>query len=119
FGTKIDAVPGRVNQTWFKAEKIGVYYGQCSELCGIDHAFMPTEVDVVSQEDFDKWVATKASAPAPATPSTGNTIAPAPGPAPTGVVPAAPAQKPGVDVNPAAPPVKPPATKASFKTVSP
>jgi cytochrome c oxidase subunit II len=66
FGTKIDAIPGRVNQTWFKAEKVGVYYGQCSELCGINHAFMPSEVDVVSQADFDKWVASKTAPPAPA-----------------------------------------------------
>lgn len=123
FGTKIDAVPGRVNQTWFKAEKVGVYYGQCSELCGIDHAFMPTEVDVVSQADFDKWVASKASQPAAATPSTlnaaGNTNAPAPGPAPTGAVPVNPPKAPGADVNPAAPLAKAPATKTSFKTVSP
>jgi cytochrome c oxidase subunit 2 len=124
FGTKIDAVPGRVNETWFKAEKVGVYYGQCSELCGIDHAFMPSEVDVVSQADFDKWVATHSAQPAAATPSTlnaaGNTNAPAPGPGSSGAVPAAPAQKPGVDVNPAAPPkASPAATKASFKTVSP
>ncbi len=54
FGVKIDAIPGKTNQTWFKAERVGVYYGQCSELCGVDHAFMPTEVDVVSQEDFDR-----------------------------------------------------------------
>jgi cytochrome c oxidase subunit 2 len=123
FGTKIDAVPGRVNQTWFKAEKVGVYYGQCSELCGIDHAFMPTEVDVVSQADFDKWVASKTGGAAAATPSTlnaaGNTNAPAPGPAPSGAVPAAPAQKPGPDVNPAAQPKGPSATKTSFKTISP
>ena len=123
FGTKIDAIPGRVNETWFKAEKVGVYYGQCSELCGIDHAFMPTEVDVVSQEDFDKWVASKAPQPAAATPSTlnaaGQTSAPTPGGAgasPT--VPAAPAQKPGVDVNPAVQTPNP-ATKTSFKTNSP
>jgi cytochrome c oxidase subunit II len=127
FGTKIDAVPGRVNQTWFKAEKVGVYYGQCSELCGIDHAFMPSEVDVVSQADFDKWVASKAATPAAPTPSTLNaadqTNAPAPGPATSPTVPAAPAQKPGADVNPAAPPVKTPsigpAAKTSFKTNSP
>src|ERR1700761_1893221 len=103
FGTKIDAIPGRVNQTWFKAEKVGVYYGQCSELCGIDHAFMPTEVDVVSQEDFDKWVASKApppaAAPAAAAPAAASTNAPAPGPAPTGAVPVNPPKAPGVDVN--------------------
>jgi cytochrome c oxidase subunit II len=68
FGVKIDAIPGRVNQTWFKAERVGTYYGQCSELCGIDHAFMPIEVRVVSQADFDAWVKSKgggaAAAPA-------------------------------------------------------
>jgi cytochrome c oxidase subunit II len=57
FGFKIDAVPGRLNEDWFKAEKEGVYYGECSELCGKDHAFMPIEVHVVSQADFDAWAA--------------------------------------------------------------
>lgn len=56
FGAKIDAVPGRLNETWFKADKKGVYYGQCSELCGKDHAFMPIEVRVVSEGDFKKWL---------------------------------------------------------------
>jgi cytochrome c oxidase subunit II len=56
FGVKEDAVPGRLNETWFRATKVGVYYGQCSELCGNGHAYMPIAVDVVSQEDFDKWV---------------------------------------------------------------
>ena len=50
FGVKRDAVPGRINETWFKAEKIGTYYGQCSELCGLQHAFMPIAVRVVSEE---------------------------------------------------------------------
>ncbi len=57
FGVKIDAVPGRINQTWFKADKEGMYYGECSELCGARHAFMPITVEVVSQEKFDQWVA--------------------------------------------------------------
>ena len=56
FGIKIDAVPGRLNETWLKAEKIGTYYGQCSELCGVGHGFMPSAVDVVSKEDYKKWV---------------------------------------------------------------
>tara|TARA_Y100000992_G_C21216985_1_gene468410 strand:+ start:63 stop:875 length:813 start_codon:yes stop_codon:yes gene_type:complete len=56
FGVKRDAVPGRINETWFKAEKVGTYYGQCSELCGIKHAFMPITVRVVSQEDYDIWL---------------------------------------------------------------
>ncbi len=55
FGVKVDTVPGRLNETWFKATKIGVYYGQCSELCGVGHGFMPINVDVVSKEDFAKW----------------------------------------------------------------
>ena len=57
FGVKQDAVPGRLNETWFKAAKEGIYYGQCSELCGKFHGFMPIQIHVVSQEDFDRWVA--------------------------------------------------------------
>lgn len=57
FGSKIDAVPGRVNRTWFMATKPGVYYGQCSELCGTRHAFMPIAVRVVSDEEFARWTA--------------------------------------------------------------
>ena len=56
FGVKRDAMPGRVNETWFRAEKVGTYYGQCSELCGIKHAFMPIEVRVVSDEDYQIWL---------------------------------------------------------------
>jgi cytochrome c oxidase subunit 2 len=56
FGIKIDAIPGRLNETWFKATKTGMYYGQCSELCGKDHAFMPIAVRVVSDQEFAKWV---------------------------------------------------------------
>mgnify|MGYP003472314182 FL=1 len=52
----MDAVPGRLNETWFKAEREGVYYGQCSELCGKDHAFMPIAVRVVKDSDFNAWV---------------------------------------------------------------
>ena len=57
FGVKTDAVPGRLNTTWFKAEKVGTYYGQCSQLCGARHAFMPIEVKVVSEADFETWLA--------------------------------------------------------------
>lgn len=57
FGIKIDAVPGRMNETWFKANQIGTFYGQCSELCGVRHAFMPIVVEVVSEEDFKAWLA--------------------------------------------------------------
>lgn len=55
FGVKRDGVPGRLNETWFKAQKTGTYYGQCSELCGVGHGFMPIVVDVVSKEDFKAW----------------------------------------------------------------
>jgi cytochrome c oxidase subunit II len=56
FGIKIDAIPGRLNETWFKATKTGMFYGQCSELCGKDHAFMPIAVRVVSDQEFAAWV---------------------------------------------------------------
>jgi cytochrome c oxidase subunit 2 len=56
FGIKIDSVPGRLNETWFKATKEGMYYGQCSELCGKDHAFMPIAVRVVNDQEFASWV---------------------------------------------------------------
>ena len=56
FGIKIDSVPGRLNETWFTATKVGMYYGQCSELCGKDHAFMPIAVRVVSDQAFAAWV---------------------------------------------------------------
>lgn len=57
FGVKTDAVPGRINEIWFKADKEGLYYGQCSELCGKDHAFMPIAVRVVAQQQYDTWLA--------------------------------------------------------------
>ena len=70
FGVKIDALPGRLNESWFQATKEGVYYGQCSELCGKDHAFMPIAIRVVSEAEFAAWVETAkqefAGAPAPA-----------------------------------------------------
>ncbi len=56
FGVKMDAVPGRLNETWFKANKEGIYYGQCSELCGPKHAFMPINVKVVSENEFNDWL---------------------------------------------------------------
>ena len=78
FGIKIDGIPGRMNQTWFKAERVGTYYGQCSELCGVDHAFMPIMIKVVTQPEFDAWVASKGGqAPAAKT-----AAAPAAAPAP-------------------------------------
>lgn len=57
FGIKMDAIPGRLNETWFQTDIEGIYYGQCSELCGIRHAFMPIELHVVPQDVFDAWVA--------------------------------------------------------------
>ena len=103
FGIITDAVPGRVNETWFKAEKEGVYYGQCRELCGVDHAFMPIEVHVVSQAAFDAWVASKAPQPAPAT---------APETAPAAEA-ATVAGTPAAAVAPATPTPAPPAAPAA------
>jgi cytochrome c oxidase subunit 2 len=77
FGVIMDAVPGRVNSTWFKVDRIGTYYGSCRELCGVDHAFMPIEVKVVSQADFDAWVASKAPKAAPAAAAAAPSAAPA------------------------------------------
>ena len=56
FTIKIDAVPGRINETWFNADREGVFYGQCSEICGIKHSFMPIAVRVVSRPEFESWV---------------------------------------------------------------
>jgi cytochrome c oxidase subunit 2 len=68
FGVKHDAIIGRLNEGWFNVRKEGLYYGQCSQICGKDHAFMPIAVRVVSKDAFDKWLATKrqAAIPAPA-----------------------------------------------------
>ncbi len=77
FGLKTDAVPGKVNETWFKAEKPGIYYGQCSELCGVNHAFMPIEIDVVAPDKFNAWVSAHGGklsvAPSPAAAPTNTT----------------------------------------------
>jgi cytochrome c oxidase subunit 2 len=80
FGVKIDAIPGRVNETWFKAERVGTYHGQCSELCGRDHSFMPIVVHVVSEIDYVAWLsqakkkfAMSNSAPQPAVAKGGGT----------------------------------------------
>lgn len=66
FNIKMDAVPGRLNHTWFRADKVGTYYGQCSELCGVDHAFMPIEIKVVPQAEFEAFV-TKSGGKMPGT----------------------------------------------------
>ncbi len=57
FGVKMDAIPGRLNETWFKVDNPGVYYGMCSELCGVRHAFMPIEVHVLDNADYQAWLA--------------------------------------------------------------
>jgi cytochrome c oxidase subunit 2 len=64
FGIKIDAVPGRLQTTWFRAERTGTFYGQCSELCGRNHAFMPIAVKVVTEEEFNQWLSQNKSASA-------------------------------------------------------
>jgi len=87
FGVITDAVPGRLNETWFKANRIGTYYGNCRELCGVDHAFMPIEVHVVTQPEFDAWVKTKGGGAAPAAPAPPAATAPA---APAATAPAQP-----------------------------
>ena len=56
FGSKIDAMPGRINETWFQATEVGTYFGQCSELCGQNHSYMPIVVEVVSEDDYETWV---------------------------------------------------------------
>lgn len=68
FGVKEDAIQGRVNETWFNIEREGVYYGQCSELCGQDHAFMPIEIHAVSRAEFEQWVAAQGGSVASAEP---------------------------------------------------
>ncbi|MBP9692784.1 MAG: cytochrome c oxidase subunit II [Alphaproteobacteria bacterium] len=65
FGVKRDSVPGRLNETWFHVKQPGVYYGQCSELCGVKHGFMPIVVEAVSKAQFDQWLASKKSGSQP------------------------------------------------------
>ncbi|MEZ5956497.1 MAG: cytochrome c oxidase subunit II [Hyphomonadaceae bacterium] len=69
FGVKEDAIQGRVNETWFNVDTPGTYYGQCSELCGVNHAYMPIEIRAVSREEFDAWIAEHGGAFAAATPT--------------------------------------------------
>ncbi len=91
FGVKEDAIQGRVNETWFNVDREGVFYGQCSELCGVNHAYMPLEIHAVSRAEFDAWVVANGGALASAeTPAEG---APAEGAAPA-EQPAAPAATP-------------------------
>jgi cytochrome c oxidase subunit 2 len=109
FGVIMDAVPGRVNSTWFKVDRIGTYYGSCRELCGVDHAFMPIEVKVVSQGDFDAWVASKKGAKPAATPTTNAAVANAAGGSNTPAVTPAQASPAGATPSPQPAP-KAPAT---------
>lgn len=88
FGVKEDAIQGRVNETWFNVDREGIYYGQCSELCGVNHAYMPIEIHAVSREAFDQWVAAQggtvaAAAPTPASGATTPTPPAAPAAQPT------------------------------------
>ncbi|HHA2553262.1 TPA: cytochrome c oxidase subunit II, partial [Stenotrophomonas maltophilia] len=87
-GWKQDAIPGFINEAWTRIEQPGVYRGQCAELCGKDHGFMPIVVEAVSKEEFKQWLAQRKPAP-PAEPAT--PAAPAEPTAPTGEAPAAPA----------------------------
>ncbi|MET4685325.1 cytochrome c oxidase subunit II [Brevundimonas faecalis] len=89
FGLKVDAVPGRINHTWFRAEKTGVYYGQCSELCGVDHAFMPIQINVVTEAEFAAWVASKGGSMTKKADEAAAAAAAAAAPAPAAPVPAA------------------------------
>ncbi len=114
FGVITDAIPGRLNETWFKADRIGTYYGNCRELCGVDHAFMPIEVRVVSQADFDAWVASKGGSKAGAAPAV-PAAAPAAADAAAAGQPAAATSQ----VNPAAPPPATPEPKAPAAATTP
>lgn len=100
FGLKTDAVPGRVNETWFNAEKTGIYYGQCSELCGVDHAFMPMQINVVTEAEFAAWVASKGGS---MTKKADEAAAAAAAAAPVAAAPAADAAAPTAAAAPAAP----------------
>jgi cytochrome c oxidase subunit II len=112
FGVITDAIPGRLNEIWFNVEKPGVYYGNCRELCGVDHAFMPIEVRAVSDAEFAAWVASKGGgAPAP-TPTTLNAAANAAGAANTEAPAVAGQPAAASAVNPAAPPPQTPEPKA-------
>jgi cytochrome c oxidase subunit II len=81
FGIRMDAIPGRINETWFKATSEGVFYGQCSELCGKDHSFMPIAVHVVNQNDFNTWLSTAKQKYASDNSAARNTLAAVEGPA--------------------------------------
>ncbi|MDZ4392815.1 cytochrome c oxidase subunit II [Cypionkella sp.] len=98
FGLKVDAVPGRINETWFRADRTGVFYGQCSELCGVDHAFMPIQINVVTEAEFAAWVASKGGSmtPRPVDQAPGGTAAQIAAPSTDPAQPSAPATAPAV-----------------------
>jgi cytochrome c oxidase subunit 2 len=104
FWTKEDAVPGRLNETWFKVNKTGTYYGPCSELCGAKHGYMPIAVKVVSDAEYAQWVSAK-----------GGTIGQAKAPAPAGVTPAAASEAP-VTPETSTPPTVPGVTSSPATT---
>jgi len=107
FWTKMDAVPGRANETTFTANKVGVYYGQCSELCGVDHGYMPIAVEVLPVDKWEAWVRSKGGNPA-------GLVAGAPAPAPAVAAPAAaPAAPPAAAPTNAAPEAVPAAAPAA------
>ncbi|MGQ0533199.1 MAG: cytochrome c oxidase subunit II [Caulobacteraceae bacterium] len=81
FGVKEDAVQGRVNETWFNVDREGVFYGQCSELCGVNHAYMPIEIHAVSRAEFDQWIASRGGSFASSEPAATPSGAPAETPA--------------------------------------
>lgn len=124
FAVKIDAVPGRLNETWFRVEKEGVYFGQCSELCGKNHSYMPITIKAVSQEAYDKWLTWAIAqyggtgGPAAATPAAAGAAAAAEPPAaPAGEAPAA--QQPATDQPAATEPAAPPPANVAPATEAP
>lgn len=127
FGVIMDAVPGRVNETWFMAERTGTFYGNCRELCGVDHAFMPIEVRVVTQAEFDRWAASNGGhpvgqAPAAAAPTAGTspTTPPATSAAPAVPTQAAPSGRPsGTAQEGGAPVAGPPVNPAPGANAAP
>ena len=113
FWTKMDAVPGRLNETWVKVDRPGVYFGQCSELCGARHGYMPIAVEVVSDADYARWIASKGGTmPGAATPATGpdaTAVSPlSPGGTPAAAAPQVAAVTPTAGPAPAAKPTTAP-----------
>ena len=111
FGLKTDAIPGRVNETWFRADRVGTFYGQCSELCGVDHAFMPIQINVVTEAEFATWVASKGGSMTPATPAPATPAAPAVAAAPAATDAAVPVAAPAQPAAPATAPAVAPAAQ--------